>query len=60
MPVGAALRRQLLADPAFAQNTLSLAYETERATAGPCGEPTGQDASLLRIARAPEQVEVQP
>ncbi len=60
MPVGGALRRQLLADPAFAQNTLSLAYETERATAGPCGEPTGQDASLLRIAKAPEQVEVQP
>jgi Tfp pilus assembly protein PilF len=61
---GAALGRQLLADPVFAQNTLNLVYDTERTTAGLCGAPTGDDALLLKIAQAPGQVmslaEVQP
>ena len=60
LPTGPALQRRLAADPAFAQNTLQLAYETERATAGPCGQPAGDDALLTRIAAAPGQVEAQP
>ncbi len=60
MPAGPALEKQLTRDPVFAQNTLQLAYQTERATAGPCDAPTGEDALLERIARAPDQVEAQP
>ncbi len=59
MPTGATLEAQLASDPVFAQNTLELAYQTERATAGVCGAPTGEDALLLRIAQAPDQVEAQ-
>ncbi len=60
LPTGAALARQLVTDPAFAQNTVQLIYETERATAGACGAPTGQDALLLRIAQTPDQIEAEP
>ncbi len=59
MPAGAALLKQLRGDPSFAQNTLGLAYATERAAAG-CGPLAGDDAALLRIVQAPEQVEAQP
>ena len=64
LPTGAALERQLAADPVFAQSTLELVYETERVTTGACGPPAGadagQDALLARIAAAPDQVEAQP
>ena len=60
IPSGTALLKQLTADPAFAQNTLELVYETERQAAGICGPPTGDDALLLRIADAPDQVEAHP
>ena len=66
MATGAALERQLAADPMFAQSTLQLVYETARATAGACGAPAGpqqdaaQDALLTRIAAAPDQIEAQP
>ena len=62
LPTGVALERQLAADPVFAQSTLELVYETERATAGACpaGADAGQDALLARIAAAPDQVEAQP
>ncbi len=60
LATGAALQRQLTTDPIFAQGTLQLVYETERAAAAACGAPTGDDALLLKIAQAPDQVEVQP
>ena len=60
IPTGPALEQQMLADPALEQSTLSLVYETERTAANLCGAPTGDDALLLKIAQAPEQVEVQP
>ena len=60
LPTGAALEHQLATDPVFAQTTLQLVYETERATATSCGVPTGDDELLTKIAAAPIQVEAQP
>ncbi len=60
LPTGTARTKRLASDPAFAQNLLQLAYETERFTGRACGPATGDDALLLRIAEAPNQVEVQP
>ncbi len=57
---GAALERQLAADPVFAHNTLALVYATERAVAKACGSPEGDDALLLRMGETPDQVEAQP
>ncbi len=60
LPTGDTLVKQLARDPAFAQDTLALAYGTERAANGPCPAPSGDDALLLKIAQAPDQVEAQP
>ncbi len=49
LPTGTALERQLAADPVFAQSTLDLVYETERATSGPA-EASGTAASCAAPA----------
>jgi hypothetical protein len=41
------------------KNTMQLVYDTEQVTARVCGEPTGEDAALLRIAASPNSVEQQ-
>jgi hypothetical protein len=47
-----------LADDAqLEQATMQLVYDTEQVTARVCGEPTGEDAALLRIAASPETVD---
>jgi tetratricopeptide (TPR) repeat protein len=46
-----------LADDAqLEQATMQLVYDTEQVTEHACGEPTGEDAALLRIAASPESV----
>jgi tetratricopeptide (TPR) repeat protein len=44
-------------DPELAQAQIQLIYDTELATQQVCGAPAGDDALLLRIAQAPNQVE---
>jgi hypothetical protein len=39
--------------------TIQLVYDTEQVTARVCGEPTGEDAALLRIAASPDSVDQQ-
>ena len=36
---------------------MQLVYDTEQMTERACGEPTGDDAALLRIAASPETIE---
>jgi tetratricopeptide (TPR) repeat protein len=50
---------QLEQQPDLEQSILRLAYNTEITTAPVCGEPTGDDALLLRIAHNPQAVEQQ-
>ncbi|MFP5230018.1 MAG: hypothetical protein ACLGXA_20570, partial [Acidobacteriota bacterium] len=45
--------------PDLEQTIIQLAYDTETATAGVCGAPTGDDNWLLQIARNPAAVEQQ-
>jgi tetratricopeptide (TPR) repeat protein len=49
--------RELEADPDLAQTQIQLIYDTELVTQQLCGPPTGDDALLLKIAQAPNQVE---
>jgi tetratricopeptide (TPR) repeat protein len=44
-------------DPELAQAQIQLIYDTELITQQVCGAPAGDDALLLRIAQAPNQVE---
>ncbi len=44
-------------DPELAQTQIQLIYDTELSTQQVCGAPGGDDAMLLRIAQAPNQVE---
>ncbi len=44
-------------DPDLAQTQIQLIYDTELVTQQLCGAPTGDDALLLKIAQAPNQVE---
>jgi tetratricopeptide (TPR) repeat protein len=44
-------------DPELAQAQIQLIYDTELITQQACGAPSGDDALLLRIAQAPNQVE---
>jgi tetratricopeptide (TPR) repeat protein len=44
-------------DPQLEQATMQLVYDTEQVTAHVCGEPTGEDAALLRIATSPDAVD---
>jgi tetratricopeptide (TPR) repeat protein len=47
-----------LADDAqLEQATMQLVYDTEQVTAQICGEPTGEDAALLRIAQSPDSID---
>ena len=48
---------QLEKDPQLAQAQLQLVYDTEITTLQVCGEPTGDDDLLLKIAQAPNHVE---
>jgi tetratricopeptide (TPR) repeat protein len=49
--------RELENDPDLAQTQIQLIYDTEMITQQVCGAPTGDDALLLKIAQAPNQVE---
>jgi tetratricopeptide (TPR) repeat protein len=44
-------------DPELTQTQIQLIYDTEIVTQAICGAPSGNDALLLRIAQAPNQVE---
>jgi tetratricopeptide (TPR) repeat protein len=44
-------------DPELTQTQIQLIYDTEIITQEVCGAPSGDDALLLRIAQAPNQVE---
>ena len=47
-----------LADDAkLEQSTMQLVYDTEQVTARVCGEPSGEDEALLRIAASPDTVD---
>lgn len=50
-------RAQLAKDPELAETQIQLVYDTELVTQQVCGAPTGDDALLLKIAQAPNQVE---
>lgn len=39
------------------QATMQLVYDTEQVTERACGEPTGEDEALLRIATSPDSVD---
>jgi Flp pilus assembly protein TadD len=47
---------QLAKDPELAETEIQLIYDTELVTQQVCGAPTGDDALLLKIAQAPNQV----
>jgi tetratricopeptide (TPR) repeat protein len=47
-----------LADQQLEQATMQLVYDTEQVTAQVCGEPTGEDAALLRIATSLDSIEL--
>ena len=47
---------QLAKDPELAEAEIQLIYDTELITQQVCGAPTGDDALLLKIAQAPNQV----
>ena len=49
--------RDLEKDPDLAQTQIQLIYDTELITQQVCGAPAGDDALLLKIAQAPNQVE---
>jgi tetratricopeptide (TPR) repeat protein len=52
------LTTAVLADDAqLEQATMQLVYDTEQLTAQVCGEPTGEDAALLRIAQSPDSID---
>lgn len=48
---------QLEQDPELEQKIMQLVYQTEEITSQQCGAPAGNDALLLKIARAPEAIE---
>jgi Flp pilus assembly protein TadD len=48
---------ELEKDPELAEKQIQLVYDTELVTQQVCGAPTGDDALLLKIAQAPNQVE---
>ena len=58
--ISASLKPRLVeGDPELAERVLRLAFDTEKQTAQLCGAPTGDDALLLKIAQAPNEVEQQ-
>ncbi len=48
---------ELAKDPELAETQIQLIYDTELITQQVCGAPTGDNALLLKIAQAPNQVE---
>jgi Flp pilus assembly protein TadD len=48
---------ELAKDPELAETQIQLIYDTELVTQQVCGAPSGDDALLLKIAQAPNQVE---
>src|SRR5882757_2477499 len=48
---------ELAKNPELAETQIQLVYDTELVTQQVCGAPTGDDALLLKIAQAPNQVE---
>jgi Flp pilus assembly protein TadD len=48
---------ELAKNPELAETQIQLIYDTELITQQVCGAPTGDDALLLKIAQAPNQVE---
>jgi tetratricopeptide (TPR) repeat protein len=50
---------QIASDGALAERILGLSYQVEQQTAKTCGQPTGEDLLLLKIATAPQSVEAQ-
>ncbi len=48
---------ELAKDPELAETQIQLVYDTELITQQVCGAPSGDDALLLKIAQAPNQVE---
>jgi tetratricopeptide (TPR) repeat protein len=46
----------LAGDGQLEQAVMQLVYDTEQVTEHVCGEPTGEDAALLRIAASPDTV----
>jgi hypothetical protein len=48
---------ELAKNPELAETQIQLIYDTELVTQQVCGAPTGDDALLLKIAQAPNQVE---
>jgi Flp pilus assembly protein TadD len=48
---------ELEKNPELAETQIQLVYDTELVTQQVCGAPTGDDALLLKIAQAPNQVE---
>jgi Flp pilus assembly protein TadD len=48
---------ELEKDPELAETQIQLVYDTELVTQQVCGAPAGDDALLLKIAQAPNQVE---
>jgi tetratricopeptide (TPR) repeat protein len=44
-------------DSQLEKGTMQLVYDTEQVTEHVCGEPTGDDAALLRIAASPDLVD---
>jgi Flp pilus assembly protein TadD len=48
---------ELAKDPELAETQIQLVYDTELITQQACGTPAGDDALLLKIAQAPNQVE---
>jgi tetratricopeptide (TPR) repeat protein len=49
--------KELEKDPELTQSQIQLIYDTELITQQVCGAPAGEDALLLRISQAPNQVE---
>ncbi|HZD76062.1 MAG TPA: hypothetical protein VE218_03590 [Acidobacteriaceae bacterium] len=50
---------ELTDDAQLEKATMQLVYDTEQVTLQVCGEPTGKDAALLRIAASPDSVDQQ-
>jgi predicted Zn-dependent protease len=50
-------RAALLNDPAQQDATMQLVFDTETQTSKICGEPTGDDALLLQLAKFPKAME---
>ena len=48
---------EMVDNPQLEQAAMQLVYDTEQITSHLCGEPTGEDAALLRIASSPDTVD---